>query len=420
MKFSDAYGRYEMMLRQLHVLNADNALDSPEADDIREKMEIEWKELALEERTLLRGLSADLYSLTNEEIASSDAYLNEGSLMQAARREYETGDWASLLGTLRAISSKFPQPIVAYMRGRCWSELGRPEPAYWFFDWAHQLDPLQPNYELLALDAMFRSSRRQEAVSKARDALKSPDARPHIVFGAARLVSEIARQLPRVQAFELYADITKSLQVNLEKVARDRTLSVIPSLVLAARLNLAIAYERLGEVDKARSEYDRAVAAYPGSDEMIVARAMFLLGSEPDRAYRDLSDLVQRGTSNVYPYFFMAHRALIDTHFERCVELCDKVLRNTAQSLMRAHALEWTAISLYEMGGSIDAVKELFREAAYLAPLNDNIRENAELTARLGHEPRPPLSKAGFALQQPMKPDDVTMSIQTRLSLTPA
>jgi hypothetical protein len=79
----------------------------------------------------------------------SDVYLNETSLMQAAQQEYETDDWVSLLDTLRAISTRFPQPaVVAYMRGRCWSELGRPEPAYWFFDWAHKLDPLQPNYEL--------------------------------------------------------------------------------------------------------------------------------------------------------------------------------------------------------------------------------------------------------------------------------
>jgi len=169
----------------------------------------------------------------------------------------------------------------------------------------------------------------------------------------------------------------------------------------------------------ARKEYDRAVADYPGSDEIIVARAMFLLGVEPDSAYRDLNELVQRGTSNVYPYFFMAHKALIEEHFERCIELCDRVLRNTTQNLMRAHALEWMAISSYEKGGSIDAVKELFREAAYLAPLNENIRKNAELTEKLG-QPSPPLSKAGFAISQPVRPDDVTMSIQARLSLAPA
>jgi tetratricopeptide (TPR) repeat protein len=382
-------------------------------------MDVEWKELTVEERVLLRGLSADLYSLTNEEIAPGDVYLNETSLMQVAQRDYETGDWVSLLGTLRAISKKFPQPVVAYMRGRCWSELGRPEPACWFFDWAHKLDPSQPNYELLALDAMFRSSRRHEAIDKARVVLESRDARPHIVFGAARLLSEIARQLPKTQALGLYAEITRSLRAGLEKVARDRTLSIVPSLVLAARLNLAIAHERLGEMDMARREYDRAVADYPGSDEIIVARAMFLLDVEPDSAYRDLNELVQRGTSNVYPYFFMAHKALIEEHFERCIELCDRVLRNTTQNLMRAHALEWMAISSYERGVSIDAVKELFREAAYLAPLNETIRKNAELTEKLG-QPSPPLSKAGFALSRPVRPDDVTMSIQARLSLTPA
>ena len=420
MKFSDAYGRYEGMLRQLHTFNASNDLDSPAADDIREKMDAEWKKLSIEERLMLRGLSSDLYSFTDEEIVRSDVYFNEASLMQAAQREYESGDWVSLMETLRAISKKFPRAVIAYMRGRCWSEIGRPEPAYWFFDLAHQLDPSQQNYELLALDAMFRSSRRQEAIDKARVILKSPESRPHVVFGAAKMMSEIARQLPKPQADELYVEIAKSLRVNLDRVAHEHTLNnIISSLVLAARLNLAIAYERLGETDKAQNEYDRAVADYPGSDEMIVARAMFLFGVNPDSAQRDLNELVQRGTSNVYPYFFMAHTALLDEHFKRCVELCDRVLRNTTQNQMRAHALEWTAISVYELGGSLEAVKELFREAAYLAPLDENVRKNLELAEKLREQqPRAPLSD--FTLSQPVRPDDVTTSIQARLSLAPA
>jgi hypothetical protein len=40
MKFSDTYGRYETMLRQLHALNAADKLDSPEADDLRDKMDV--------------------------------------------------------------------------------------------------------------------------------------------------------------------------------------------------------------------------------------------------------------------------------------------------------------------------------------------------------------------------------------------
>jgi len=33
----------------------------------------------------------------------------------------------------------WPPEVVAYMRGRCWQQLGRPEAAFWFFDHAQKL-----------------------------------------------------------------------------------------------------------------------------------------------------------------------------------------------------------------------------------------------------------------------------------------
>jgi tetratricopeptide (TPR) repeat protein len=417
MKFSVAYGTYESLLRTLHAFNAEDALDSPQADETREQMDAAWRELSESERLLLRGLSADLYSLTNEEIVRGDAFLNETLLLQAAQREYDVGDWFSLLDTLRALSDKLSRAMVAYMRGRCWREIGRPEPALWFFELAHQLDPAQPNYELLVLDAMFQSSRKPEAIAKARALLKSPEARPYVVIGAAKVVSEMASQLSEGQAAEFYTDIINSLPDSLDRLAKEWTLDLVSSLLLAGHLCLAIAYERLGEMGQARRTYDQVIASFPGQDEIVVARAMFLFVVDEVNAWRDLKELVARRTSNVYPYFFLAHRALKEEHYERCMELCDLVLRNATHSLLRAHALEWTAISIYEKGASIESAKELLREAVYLEPLNENIRKNLEVAEKLEKQARSPLSD--FALSQPIMPSDVTRNIQRRLTFEP-
>lgn len=378
-------------------------------------MDVEWKELSESEQSLLRGLSADLYSLTNEEIPPpASVSIDETTLIQTARREYEKGDWLSLLTSLRLLSDRFPRQVIAYMRGRGWRELGRPEPALWFLELAHQLEPSDPHYELLALDAMFRSSRRHDAIARAETLLEAPGSRPHVVFGAAKVVSEVAPLLPEDQAKKLYMLITKSVRAAFERIAQDQAIDVVPSLLLAARLNLAIAYERLGDPTMALEEYDRAVAAFPGRDEIVIARAMFLLGADPDRGRRELGDLVQRNTSSAYPYFFLAYEALQEERFDRCIELCARVLQNTTQTLMRAQALEWTAIAIYERGGNLEAVKELFSEAIHLSPLNENFLKNLEIAKKPAQQPKHPLSV--FAISRPVQPADVTTTIHSHLA----
>ena len=414
MQFSSSYTDYESLLKAIHDLNARDMLDSPEAELTRDKMDAAWRGLNETERAMLRGLSADLYSLTGEEIATDSAFVNEATLMKAAQREYETKDWISLLQTLRALSNKFPPAVVAYMRGRCWREIGRPDPALWFFELAHRLDPSQPNYELLVLDTMFRSSHRPLAIERARALLDDATARPHTVFGAAKIVSEIAARLPSEEASDLYKRVTRSLQAALNRVENSPTSSVVPSLRLAAHLNLAIAFERQGEPEAARRAFDQAVAAFPGRDEIIIARAMFLLGRQPELAIQELRELVQRNTSSVYPYFFLAHHSLVNERFEQCIEFSERVSRMASDNLMRAHALEWTAIANHELGGSLDATMELLRQAIYLAPFNKDIFHNYDIATRLREQRRVPLTE--FALQRPIEPQEVTFDIQSRLA----
>lgn len=414
MQFSTSYTDYERLLKTIHDLNASDLLDSPEAELTRDQMDVAWRGLNETERTMLRGLSADLYSLTGEEIVADSAFINEAALMEAAKQQYENEDWVSLLQTLRALSNKFPPAVVAYMRGRCWREIGRPEPALWFFELAHRLDPSQPNYELLALDARFRSSDRLSAVEKAKAILDDDTARPHAVFGAAEIVSEVASRASKDDARELYKRVTSSLQAALKRVESDATLSIVPSLKLAAHLNLAIALERQGDVEAAKRAFDQAVAAFPGRDEIIIARAMFLLGQQPELAMQDLRELVQRNTSSVYPYFFLAHHALVNERFEQCIELSERVSRMASDHLMRAHALEWMAISHHELGGPMDATLELFRQAIYLAPFSKDIIENYDVAARLREQARVPLKE--FVLQRPIEPREVTFDIQARLT----
>src|ERR1017187_4762669 len=53
------------LLRDLHALFAHSKEESEEADAIREQMEGPWYAMTPQERELMRGLSADLYSVVD-------------------------------------------------------------------------------------------------------------------------------------------------------------------------------------------------------------------------------------------------------------------------------------------------------------------------------------------------------------------
>lgn len=52
---------YLRLLFQLHGLIATDLGESPEADDVRDRMDLDWAQLEADERTNLRTLSEEMY-----------------------------------------------------------------------------------------------------------------------------------------------------------------------------------------------------------------------------------------------------------------------------------------------------------------------------------------------------------------------
>jgi hypothetical protein len=138
MRIEPAYSRYEALLKQLHDLSRGGMLDSPDADLLREDMEKLWPRLSGVDQSLLAGLSSDLQSFSGEELVR-DSEVDERVLVEQACHAFKHGSWSVLLEALRYAHQHFPVELVAYMRGCCWQQLGRPEAARWFFERAYQL-----------------------------------------------------------------------------------------------------------------------------------------------------------------------------------------------------------------------------------------------------------------------------------------
>lgn len=293
---ADPYSSYESSLVRLHELDRAGALDSEEADAVRDQMDESWARLGRFERERLANLSADL-TCDSAESQGARSTAERAALLVQARSAYAHRQWDALLSLLRATGDQFPRSLVAYMRGRCWSELGRPEAARRFFEDARAADPDNANYELLALDALFRSGRREQAFERARSLIEQADAAPQLIFGASKILTEAARASSFVHSERLYEQSVAALRSALQKL---RT-PPLPSLVLVGRLNLAIALERLGRDEEAQQAYAELVLHHPESDEALLARALFLLPRDRAQAMHDLRTLIDRNTALVHP-----------------------------------------------------------------------------------------------------------------------
>jgi hypothetical protein len=145
-----------------------------------------------------------------------------------------------------------------------------------------------------------------------------------------------------------------------------------------------------------------------------MARALFLLDRDTKAAKRDLAVLVvQRNTALSYPYFFLAHQALLEADYRRCLELCERGVRLTTRDDMAANFLEWTAIAQYSLHAARDLVEFYFQSAQRLDPLNERIRRNLEIFEHFTKTeitPRP-----SFDIKITMRPPDAALDLTARL-----
>jgi tetratricopeptide (TPR) repeat protein len=275
---------------------------------------------------------------------------------------------------------------------------------YRFFEDARAADPDNANYELLALDALFRSGRREQAFERASSMIEQGDAAPQLIFGASKILTDAARELPPAQSERLYEQVVSALRVALRKLRA----SPLPSLVLVGRLNLAIALERLGRDEEAQQAYAELVLHHPESDEALLARALFLLPRDRAQAMHDLRTLIDRNTALVHPYLFAAHDAIERKEFSRCLELTERALRLAYRPELQATLLEWMAISLFKLKAQLALVRSYFQDAIGLDPLNENIRHNLEIIENI------PDADA-FQTPLPVEPAAVLHDLQDRL-----
>lgn len=131
--------QYVDLLRALHLLISAGQGDSAEADAIRDRMDEPWRHLDEVQVNRVRGLSADLYSLEADPAHRRELAVpteEDRRKLRELSAAKERRDHDAILRLLREVEPALEPSMVANLRGTTWLELGFPEIAALFFEYA--------------------------------------------------------------------------------------------------------------------------------------------------------------------------------------------------------------------------------------------------------------------------------------------
>lgn len=361
---------------RLHRLIRDGMGDSGEADAVREEMLDSWTLLRPEQRALLDGLSGDLYMLQGEEGPEAGEELG-GDVRMLLKLAWDRGSWVEILALLRREEARrvIPEDVRAYFRGRCWSSLGYIEAALCFYDYAVKLAPTNDNYAYLALDALVRCGRIDDALARANEILRDESSSSRRLFKAADVLFHAAHRFEEAQASIVYKRVLIVLERALESERRRSPEQRLPSLTVGAYVIKGFCHEHLGDEQEARRAYTDALGVDSKNDAALTARALLLYRSEPAAALRDFERAAATGTPLVWPYLYLAYDALRNDEYGRCIEMALQGTTRTHDPKLLANLFEWIAIASAQQGAAMKALQFL-EEARTYNPFNERIAEN--------------------------------------------
>ena len=130
-------------LLEMHRLSAQDLFESPQADAVRDAMDVPWQGLSAIERKRLAGLSEDLNAMSETTSAPAPQELNhdtQAKLVQVYEAR-KRGEWDKALELLRQWGKDAPLALASYVRGTIWRAAGDMNTAIVFFEHASRLEP---------------------------------------------------------------------------------------------------------------------------------------------------------------------------------------------------------------------------------------------------------------------------------------
>jgi tetratricopeptide (TPR) repeat protein len=209
----------------LQELTSQGLDESPEADLVREQMEFPWYQLSETEMDLSRGLSADLYSLSDDESPPPDAAgknVSEAELKDA----WESHDWGAVLKLMRYRPVFLTPDQIAFMRGHCWVQLGQPEVALAFFQLACKLAPDNVDYRITAGHIAAVSGRgkiAERSIAEVNDAVLTANSLQRLRL--AGVLFALGESLSEARAIEVEKRVVQLIEATLQQMEIQAAIS---------------------------------------------------------------------------------------------------------------------------------------------------------------------------------------------------
>ena len=113
---------------RLHQLTVAGRDESPEADAVRDSLDLPWRLLTEADREQVQGLSADLFEI-NDPIEAAHLEMSpeaQHHLAEAVEAK-QRGEWDRALALLRRWKKHLTPAILSKLRAEIWSAAGHPD-----------------------------------------------------------------------------------------------------------------------------------------------------------------------------------------------------------------------------------------------------------------------------------------------------
>jgi hypothetical protein len=141
---TDAVHEYARCLLRLHELDPRGEKELPEVDQVCAEMDLHWARLTGVERSRVKGLSQDLYTLADGRKGTGMTPDQRREWRSAGRAVFPSDSSASADQALEFLRKPFPAEMpwsrVLFLQSRCWESLDDLDVALVFMQVAEQHD----------------------------------------------------------------------------------------------------------------------------------------------------------------------------------------------------------------------------------------------------------------------------------------
>ncbi len=361
--------------RELHRLLAAGKDDSPEADALRDVTDGPWEALSELERNRVRSLSEDLYSLVEPPLPVLPMDPQAQVKLNEAFEAKQRGEWDKALDLLRRSRAHVDPALVSYLRGAIWMDAGDADTAVLFFEHASRLKPENGSYLAIFLYALEKVDP-NAALTRAREILQDPDKMsPITVVRAANIVFDASRSLSNANATPEWRELISVIERALARSEVAPEESLDSSHYGIGILLLSFCHELLGNTKAAVDALTRGLHVDPDNAAFLGTRGILLYGASP-QAITDLELAVRNGSTEIWPYYFLAQHYLLTGRFEECRRLCELALGMNGSPAVMSEVSEWMAIAQAELGFPTEMVRVSFENAIRFDPANQRAKRN--------------------------------------------